>query len=97
MAVTPSLLKLLTTHRHQLRKREIPKALVSLLELTPTQILEDIINFWYFAHYRKPVWRRMHYEKYGRLIKKMCPLTSDPDKFWKMINPLLKRCTGKNA
>ncbi len=80
-------LELLTTHRDLLKGQKLPP---SITELTPTQIIEDVINCWYYIHYKKLLHKKFHI-KNGKLLKKLTPETNNPDEFWKIINPLLKQ------
>jgi len=83
-------LELLTVHRDLLQGQKIPDSLTPVLKLTPTQILEDVINCWYYIHYKKLLHKKFHI-KNGKLLKKITPKTNNPDEFWKIINPLLKK------
>lgn len=85
-------LELLTTRRDLLQGIKIPDSLIPILKLTPTQILEDIVNIWYYRKYRKLLFHKMNYEKYSKsTLQKLIPETDDPEEFWSIINPLLKQ------
>ena len=85
------LVETFTTRRDRLQGyNKIPDALTHVLKLTPTQILEDVINCWYYIHYKKLLYKKFHI-KNGKLLKKIIPKTDDPDEFWRIINPLLKK------
>jgi len=83
-------LELLTIRRDLLQGRKIPDSLISILKLTPTQILEDVINIWYYKKYHKLLFHKLNYKYSKSILQKLIPKTDDPDEFWKIINPLLK-------
>ena len=92
-------LELLTIRRDLLQGQKIPDSLIPILKLTPTQILEDVINIWYHRKHHKLLFHKLHCEKYSKsILQSIIPKTDDPDEFWSIINPLLKQSIeGKMA
>ena len=76
-----TLLTFLSRSRSQLEERG----------LSPQEIVEDVVNYWYFKHYKQVLFPKMNNEGYGTLLKELCPKTDDPDEFWQEITQVLKQ------
>lgn len=86
-------LELFTVHRDLLQGQKIPDSLTPILKLTTTQIIDDVINYWYYVHYDKLLHKYFHL-KDAELLEKFTPKTDDLDEFWRIIDLLLKQSLG---
>lgn len=76
---------------HQLPPSKTKDVLMGVIDLSPEEILEDVINYWCYKNLKLMPTNKMNYEEYGKILNKITPKTTDINEFHEEISALFKK------